>query len=102
VSIIIFLGSITFPLAMTYLRNRWHKFGYAFNVASLVAALIFGNITAFSVYKIISDHTVFMTKIHAVFLNPLFLASGAYLGVFFLYRLSLLTMESYEESKYRS
>ncbi|WP_256757807.1 transposase [Cohnella sp. WQ 127256] len=101
-SIIIILSSIVIPLMMAYVQGRWVHFQYAFHVASIVAALIFGNIAAVSVYQIIRDHVVFMTTIHAVLLNPFFLVSGAYLGMFLIYQLLLLTMKANGESGYRS
>ncbi|RKP57418.1 transposase [Cohnella endophytica] len=95
----IFLASIAVPVLMIYVQNKWAHYRAAFNAAALIAGLIFGNIAAISVYKIIRDHIVFMTTIHAVFLNPFFLATGAYLGVFFLYRLLLLTIPEFAEEK---
>jgi len=34
------------------------------------------------IYKIIRDSTVFMTNIHAIFLNPFFLVTASYLGLY--------------------
>ncbi|MFJ7733658.1 transposase [Lysinibacillus sp. NPDC097231] len=68
------------------------KFRFFFNVAAVVATIIFGCIAATSIYQVIADDAVFMTTIHAIFLNPFFLITGAYLGVFLIYRLLLLAM----------
>jgi hypothetical protein len=56
-----------------------------FNVLALVSAYVFGIISALAVYDILRDDTVFMTNIHAVFNNQLFLLSGAYLGCYGIY-----------------
>jgi len=65
----------------------------AFNVLAVLATIIFGGIASTSIYQIIVDNAVFMTTIHAIFLNPLFLVTGAYIGVYMLYRFLLWTWE---------
>ncbi|RED51927.1 transposase [Cohnella lupini] len=91
--ILIVAGSIVVPLIMVMLRKYWVKSQTVFNALSILSALVFGNIAAISVQEIIEDHTVFMTNIHEVFLNPYFLSTGAYIGVYLLYRLLLISME---------
>lgn len=85
-------GSIIVPIVMFYVQKYW-VWRLIFNCLSILAVLVFGNIASLSIYKVIIENAVFMTNIHGVFLNPFFLISGAYLGVYVLYRLSLLTME---------
>lgn len=94
--IFIILGSIVIPLVMVAIQKYWLKCRIYFNVVSVLSAFIFGDIAALAVYEIIKDNTVFMTNIHAVFLNPLFLITGAYLGVYILYRLMLVLFEEME------
>ncbi|OAB32838.1 transposase [Paenibacillus glacialis] len=91
--LIIILGSIVVPIAMLVIQEIWMKWRIFFNVASVLCAFIFGDIAALAIYEIIKDNTVFMTNIHAIFLNPLFLITGAYLGVYFLYRLMLVAVK---------
>jgi uncharacterized membrane protein YqaE (UPF0057 family) len=86
------LGSIALPLIMIGLQRRVERMDMIFNLLSIICALTFGNISAFAIYDIIHNHTVFMTNIHALFLNPLFLLTGAYLGVYLLYRLIFWTI----------
>lgn len=88
--IALIVSSIFFPLIMFYVQYRWIGFQTLFNVLMLISTLIFGNIASLSFYKIIKNHSVFMTAIHAVFLNPLFLITGAYMGIYLIYRLILL------------
>lgn len=76
---------------MFYLQYRWKSFGVVFHLLAFMAALVFGNIASLSIYQIIKDNTVMMTNIHAIFLNPFFLITGAYIGVYFLYQLIRLT-----------
>ncbi|WP_256218323.1 transposase [Bacillus sp. MUM 116] len=69
------------------------RFRYIFNLGVIVSAIIFGNIASLSIYEIIKDNTVFMTNIHSIFLNPFFLLTGGYLGIYILYRLIKLTID---------
>jgi hypothetical protein len=64
-----------------------------FNITAVISTLIFGNIAATSIYQILIDNAVFMTTIHGIFLNPYFLITGGYLGVFIIYRLMVLTWD---------
>jgi hypothetical protein len=74
---------------MMTLQKKWPRVRFYFHLVAFLSALIFGNISAFAIYDIIIDDTVFMTNIHAIFLNPFFLLTGAYLGVYFLYTLTV-------------
>jgi len=85
--------SIIVPLVMLLLQNKSKIARTAFNVLAVLATIIFGGIASTSIYQIIVDDAVFMTTIHAIFLNPLFLVTGAYIGVYMLYRLLLWTWE---------
>ncbi|MED0665036.1 transposase [Bacillus badius] len=91
--IFILIVSIAFPIAMAFLQHHRETFRTIFNILAIVASLVFGNIAAASIYQILVDNTVFMTAIHGIFLNPYFLASGAYFGVFIVYRLILLAAD---------
>lgn len=91
--VIIVVVSIIFPILMLYLKNRNKKFQIAFNAIATISAVIFGVIAAVSIRQILIDDTVFMTAIHSVFLNPTFLVTGAYIGLFTIYRLLILTLD---------
>lgn len=77
---------------MYVLQNKSSKFRKTINILSVVSIIIFGSIAATSIYQIIVDNAVFMTAIHAIFLNPFFLVTGAYLGLFTITRLMILVM----------
>lgn len=87
VKFLIISGSIIIPILMVILRKFWSKSRLLFHVLSLLSALIFGNLASLAILKIIEDHTVFMTNIHGLFLNPIFLLTGAYLGIYLIYSL---------------
>ncbi len=83
--IILIMGSILVPLVMVLLQLKWPLFRFFFHILALLSALIFGNISSTSIHEILIDETVFMTNIHGVFLNPAFLITGAYLGLYLIY-----------------
>ena len=89
--VILIAGSIIFPLIMFYAQKHWLLLKVIFNYVAILAALVFGNIASLSIYQVIKDKTVFMTAIHAVFLNPFFLITGSYIGIYIIYRILLLS-----------
>ncbi|SES25558.1 hypothetical protein SAMN04487944_12825 [Gracilibacillus ureilyticus] len=93
-SYLLIVGSIVAPTLMFLIQKKWARMRTVFHAAGLVALLIFGNIASISVYQIIRDNTVFMTNIHGLFLNPFFLITGAYLGIYTVYLLMNLIAKS--------
>ncbi|WP_423798256.1 transposase [Neobacillus sp. SAB-20_R2A] len=87
--LLLIIGSIVLPILMVVLQRKWSKIRIIFDLMAILSALIFGNISSIAIFEIIKDDKVFMTNIHAVFLNPIFLMTGAYLGLYFLYVLVL-------------
>ncbi|MEH7299667.1 transposase [Neobacillus drentensis] len=90
---ILIIGSILAPLILIFLQKVQPKLRLLFNIIAILSALVFGNISSIAIYEIIKDDTVFMTNIHGIFLNPLFLLTGAYLGIYFIYRIVLWTLD---------
>jgi hypothetical protein len=91
--LLIIFGSVIAPFLMILCQKIRFKFRLFFNVLAILSALVFGNISSISIYGIIKDQTVFMTNIHGIFLNPLFLLTGSYLGIYLIYRLALLALD---------
>ena len=90
---ILIFGSILAPLLLVILQKVQPKLRLLCNIVAILSALVFGNISSIAIYEIIKDDTVFMTNIHGIFLNPLFLLTGAYLGIYFIYRIVIWTLE---------
>ena len=90
--LLLVLGIIVAPIIMYTLQNRSSHFRNTINILSVASLIIFGSIAATSIYQIIIDNAVFMTTIHAIFLNPFFLMTGAYLGLYTLTRLLIVVM----------
>lgn len=85
--LLIVLASIFVPIILLYLKHKFAVSHLIFNAIAVVSALIFGDIAAISLYNVIVDGAVFMTTIHGIFLNPLFMMTGAYLGLYMIYLL---------------
>lgn len=66
--------------------EKWASFRHSFNILAVIVAIFFSTIAATSITQIILEDAVFMTTIHAVFLHPIFLITGAYLGLYVIYR----------------
>jgi len=97
--ILLIAGSIVLPLLMIYVQCHWRGMSTLLNILMILSTIIFGNIAALSIYQIIRDNTVFMTAIHGVFLNPLFLVTGIYIGLYTIYRLLLLSKKEWDYKK---
>lgn len=70
-----------------------------FNFIAIISYIVFGGITAISIYEIIKNNVVFMTNIHAVFLNIYFIISGSFLGIYGLYQLINMTVKQLKQTK---
>lgn len=91
-NVFIMVTIIVIPALMVYLQQKSDKMHLVFNALGVVSAILFGYIAATSIAQIIREDVVFMTTIHAVFLNPIFLMSGAYLGLFFIQYMIAITI----------
>ncbi|MCY9668282.1 transposase [Paenibacillus alginolyticus] len=92
-TLIIVILSILLPISMlvsawlfTFCRTIYH-------VLAVGCAYVFGIISVLAIYEILRDETVFMTNIHGIFQNGLFLLSGGYLGCYGIYTLLRWTLK---------
>ncbi|WP_244853674.1 transposase [Ornithinibacillus bavariensis] len=85
--IFLIIGSMILPILMVVLYKKWNWFQLLFTSVAIISVLIAGNILTFAIYDVIKHEKVFMTTIHGIFLNPLFLITGAYLGVYVIFSL---------------
>jgi hypothetical protein len=92
-TIFMLVATIGIPSLMVYLQQKWAIFRLLFNILGVIAAILFSTIAATAITNIILEDAVFMTTIHAVFLNPIFLITGAYLGLYLIYRLIMMTIQ---------
>lgn len=90
---LLIIGSFTVPVLLVFWQKAWPRLGFFLHALALLSALVFGNIASLAIYEILQDQTVFLTNVHSVFLNPFFLLTGEYLGVFLVYKLLLWTFD---------
>ncbi|WP_010271096.1 hypothetical protein [Paenibacillus senegalensis] len=93
-TIILILGTVLVPLAMMLAEMRYAVLRVVYDLLALLSAIGFGIVASVAVYEVIRSGTVFMTTVHQVFLNPVFLLTGAYFGVYIVY---LLLRQSWME-----
>ncbi|MDN4523126.1 transposase [Fictibacillus fluitans] len=82
VLIILFL-----PVFMYALKEKFAPMATVFTCLAYFSFLAFSIIASLTVYDIIVTHRVFMTTVHRIFLNPVFITSASYLGLHLLYLL---------------
>ncbi|WYP28449.1 transposase [Alkalihalobacillus sp. FSL W8-0930] len=85
--LISFIVSIIVSTAMYLIQRKWTMFRSIFDIIALLCLLVFSSIAASAIYEVLINHTVFMTNIHALFLNGYFLVSGAYVLMYSMYKL---------------
>ncbi|PFE27234.1 hypothetical protein CN279_10275 [Bacillus anthracis] len=59
----------------------------ALHISAYLALYVLGTIISIHIYDVLIRDLVFMTSIHGILLNPFFLLSGAYIGIYTLYLL---------------
>ncbi|WJH32452.1 transposase [Paenibacillus aurantius] len=86
-SLLLAVGVVLGPVLL--LAAEWiaGRYRWLSDALAWVAAVVFGIIAAQAVYEIRRDGTVFMTNVHKVFENELFLLAGAYLGLYGIARI---------------
>lgn len=90
--IIIVALSVMVPLIMYILQINRPRLRKLYHILALIALVVFGNIASLKIYDVIIDNTVYSFEIHSIFLNPLFIITGAYLGVYAIYLLLLISV----------
>ncbi|MGG0171376.1 transposase [Paenibacillus dokdonensis] len=80
-------GFIVVPFIMTALAIRSKLVRYVLHLVALLSFYTAGSIVTTVVYMNRTHETVFTTNVHDVLLNPWFLMTGAYLGLYIPYRL---------------
>jgi hypothetical protein len=79
-------AAIVTPLLMWLAARSKSWLLKAFHAVAMLCAVTASIIAAQAIADILMKNTVMMTEVHKIFYNPLFLGSGAYLGLFGLYR----------------
>lgn len=85
---LLFAAALLIPAVLALLQARYQSaITRWLDGAAWVCSIVFGTISAWYIYRILRDEQVFMTTVHGIFLNPWFLLTGAYLGLYMIYRL---------------
>ncbi|HEU4964134.1 MAG TPA: hypothetical protein VFV52_09835 [Bacilli bacterium] len=93
-TILIVAGTILFPVLMFLLRER--RFAPLFDALAALAVLLANVAAALGVWEIKSTHTELTLHIHEIFLDPLFLGTTGYIGLYSVYRLLVTTAHTWQ------
>ncbi|PEU76326.1 hypothetical protein CN386_17040 [Bacillus cereus] len=80
----------TFPIVLSFIfywLAKHHTIRIALHILAYLALYVLGTIISINIYDVLIQDLVFMTSIHGILLNPFFLISGAYIGIYTLYLL---------------
>ncbi|GCF75590.1 hypothetical protein CN445_02880 [Bacillus cereus] len=82
------IGSLPIALSITFYLLALHpKIRIVLHISAYLALYVLGTIISITIYNVLIQNLVFMTSIHGILLNPFFLISGAYIGIYTLYLL---------------
>ncbi|MGW6149102.1 hypothetical protein ACWFN4_16755 [Bacillus mycoides] len=80
------MGALPIALSITfYLLGLHPKIRTVLHIFAYLALYVLGTIISMNIYDVLIQNLVFMTSIHGILLNPLFLLAGAYIGIYTLY-----------------
>ncbi|HFK1683588.1 TPA: hypothetical protein ACGXND_003475 [Bacillus tropicus] len=80
----------TFPIVLSFIFYWLAKHPttrVALHISAYLTLYVLGTIISIHIYDVLMQDLVFMTSIHGILLNPFFLISGAYIGIYTLYLL---------------
>jgi hypothetical protein len=99
VTTMLILGIVLIPIIMsgTYLIWRWLRLVY--DVCAIISAIVPLSAASTTIYSVIRNNTVFMTTIHALFINPFFLIPASYLGIYVIYVLYIAVWRQLSRSE---
>ncbi|RWS44269.1 hypothetical protein EKA14_00165 [Bacillus mycoides] len=82
------IGALPIALSITFYLLALHpKIRITLHIFAYLALYVLGTIISINIYDVLIQNLVFMTSIHGILLNPFFLISGAYIGIYTLYLL---------------
>ncbi|KYG32614.1 hypothetical protein [Bacillus gaemokensis] len=80
------IGLLPIVLSCVFLVFATHpKFRVFLDICAYCSLYILGTVIALNIYDVLVHGLVYMTTIHGILLNPLFLITGAYVGIYALY-----------------
>ncbi|WP_369899965.1 hypothetical protein [Bacillus manliponensis] len=86
------------PILLSYIFFLFsmHKtFRFILNICAYLSMYGLSTLVAFTVYDVLIQDKVFMTTIHKILLNPFFLITSTYIGIYILY---LLLQKSFSKT----
>ncbi|MCQ6533604.1 MULTISPECIES: hypothetical protein [Bacillus] len=80
------IGTLPIVLSFIFYLFALHpKIRIVLHISAYLTLYVLGTIISINIYDVLIQNLVFMTSIHGILLNPLFLLAGAYIGIYTLY-----------------
>lgn len=98
-SVLIGIGLAAGTMLLVWGWSRSPRARMILDIAGIAAFFLFFVLTARAVIRTLADGTVFMTHVHEILLQPLFLICGAYLGPYVLTKIWLQLRERYKSGQ---
>ncbi|KMK75381.1 hypothetical protein AB990_17420 [Alkalihalobacillus pseudalcaliphilus] len=76
---------IVIPILMQLTSK--YRFSFFYDLCAYLALVLFSTLAATYIYDVLNTGEVFMTTIHSLFLNPYFLITGGYIGLYVIFQL---------------
>ncbi|GGF98895.1 hypothetical protein [Paenibacillus abyssi] len=82
-TVVIMVLLLVSSVSIWWMKRLSGKLTFFLDALGFLALLIVFAIASASIIRTLLDNAVFMTQVHEVLLNPLFIIGGAYLGPYF-------------------
>jgi hypothetical protein len=97
VQLVLIVGAILGPILMFVLRHR--SIAAIFDLLAALSVLLANIAAGLAVLEIKQENTEFTTHVHEIFMDPLFLATTGYIGVYSVYRLLVATSRTWQAKR---
>ncbi|PWK13153.1 transposase [Tumebacillus permanentifrigoris] len=95
--LVLILGTILVPICMFVLRHR--PLAAVFDLIAALSVLLANIAAGLAVLEIKQESTEFTTHVHEIFMDPLFLVTTGYIGVYSVYRLLVATSRTWQAKR---
>lgn len=95
--LLLIVGAIVVPILMFVLRQR--SVAAIFDLVAALSVLLANIAAGLAVLEIKQENTEFTTHVHQIFMDPLFLVTTGYIGVYSVYRLLVATSRTWQAKR---
>lgn len=97
VQLLLIVGAILVPILMFMVRHR--PVAAVFDLLAALSVLLANIAAGLAVLEIKQENTEFTTHVHEIFMDPLFLVTTGYVGLYSVYRLLVATSRTWQAKR---